>query len=373
MDYLDADGLESSYRVKVIMLTRYDRAGASSRLRLIQYGDALRTQGLEHSFAPFFDKTYLERLYSAQSTFGPTFGAYTRRVYQLRNNDEHDVVWLEKEALPWLPWHLERGLLPKGIPLVVDYDDAVFHRYDMHRYSAVRWLLGGKLDRLMSSANLITAGNRYLADRAKAAGARRIEIVPTVVDLNAYTRRPEPLLTRPPSIGWIGTPSTWTEYMVPMMPILTQMAASYWTRISAVGAGRAAAAHPLLDNLPWTEESEVARIQEMDIGIMPLTDTPWARGKCGYKLIQYMACGLPVIASPVGVNSEIVEHGVNGFLASTRAEWTEALRTLLSDPALRARMGNEGRRKVERDYSLQVWGPRVAQQLRDVANEGGRN
>lgn len=103
---------------------------------------------------------------------------------------------------------------------------------------------------------------------------------------------------------------------------------------------------------------------------MPLTDTPWARGKCGYKLIQYMACGLPVIASPVGVNTEIVEHGVNGFLASTEAEWIEALRTLLSDAALRARMGEAGRRKVERDYSLQVWGPRVAQILRDAANQG---
>ena len=108
----------------------------------------------------------------------------------------------------------------------------------------------------------------------------------------------------------------------------------------------------------------------MDIGIMPLTDTPWARGKCGYKLIQYMACGIPVIASPVGVNAELVEHGVNGFLASSDAEWAETLQTLLHDPDLRARMGEAGRRKVEREYSLQVWGPRVAHMLRDVASTG---
>ena len=225
----------------------------------------------------------------------------------------------------------------------------------------------------MASAALITAGNRYLADRAKAAGACGIEIVPTVVDLNAYTQRPPPVPTQPPSIGWIGTPSTWTEYMAPMMPMLTKVAGSAGARIIGVGAGRTADAHALLDTLPWTEESEVARIHAMDIGIMPLTDTPWARGKCGYKLIQYMACGLPVIASPVGVNAEIVEHGVNGFLASTETEWTEALRTLLGDPGLRARMGEEGRRKVERDYSLQVWGPRVAQMLRGAADQGRRN
>lgn len=354
------------------MLTRYERTGASSRLRTLQYDSSLRSHGIVPTFGPFFDNGYLERLYSGQSTLGPTFGAYARRVLQLRSTGEADLLWLEKEALPWLPWGVERALIPTGIPLVVDYDDAVFHRYDLHRFSAVRRLLGRKLDRLMSSAALITAGNSYLADRAKAAGARRIEIVPTVVDLSAYTRRPESVPTRPPSIGWIGTPSTWTEYMSPMMPLLIQVAEAYSARIAVVGAGRAAEAHPLLDNLPWTEDSEVARIHSMDFGIMPLTDTPWARGKCGYKLIQYMACGLPVIASPVGVNAEIVEHGVNGFLASTEAEWTEALRTLLSDPALRARMGEAGRRKVERNYSLQVWGPRVAQMLRDAANQGRR-
>lgn len=372
MDHSDADGLEGELGVKTVMLTRYERSGASSRLRMLQYGDALRSQGIEQSLAPFFDQTYLARLYSGQSTLGPTFGAYARRVSQLRQAGQADLLWLEKEALPWFPWVIERSLIPTDIPLVVDYDDAVFHRYDMHRSSAVRRLLGRKLDRLMSSAALITAGNRYLADRAKAAGARRIEIVPTVVDLAAYTTRPSTLPTQSPSIGWIGTPSTWAEYMEPMMPLLTQVAQTHGAQIAVVGAGRAAATHPLLDNLPWTEDTEVARIHAMDIGIMPLTDTPWARGKCGYKLIQYMACGLPVIASPVGVNAEIVEHGVNGFLASTEAEWAESLRTLLSDAALRARMGEAGRRKVEWNYSLQVWGPRVAQMLRDAANQGRR-
>lgn len=358
--------------MKALMLTRYERSGASSRLRMIQYGDALQSQGIDHSLAPFFDHSYLERLYSGQSTHGPTFSAYARRVSQLRQAGHADLLWLEKEALLWLPWVIERALIPTDIPLVVDYDDAVFHRYDMHASSAVRRLFGRKLDWLMGSAALITAGNRYLADRATAAGALRVEIVPTVVDLAAYTIRPAPLPTQSPSIGWIGTPSTWSEYMVPLMPLLEQVAEAHGARIAVVGAGRAAESHPLLDNLPWTEDSEVARIHAMDIGIMPLTDTPWARGKCGYKLIQYMACGLPVIASPVGVNAEIVEHGVNGFLASTEAEWTEALRTLLSDPVLRARMGEEGRRKVEREYSLQVWGPRVAQILRDAANQSRR-
>lgn len=336
----------------------------------MQYSDYFLANDMLASFGPFFSESYLRRLYSGHSTIAPTLVAYARRALQLIRAGHADLIWLEKESLPWLPWAIERTLLPKAVPLVVDYDDAVFHRYDLHRSPFVRRLLGGKLDRLMASASLVTAGNGYLADRAKMAGAPRVEIVPTVVDLTAYIRRPEPFSENAATIGWIGTPSTWTEYMAPMMPLLTQAAEAAGARIAAVGAGRAAAAYPLLDNLPWTEDSEVARIHEMDIGIMPLTDTPWARGKCGYKLIQYMACGIPVIASPVGVNTEIVEHGVNGFLASSDAEWAEALQTLLRDANLRARMGEAGRRKVERAYSLQVWGPRVAQMLRDVANTG---
>jgi len=138
----------------------------------------------------------------------------------------------------------------------------------------------------------------------------------------------------------------------------------------AVGAAMQPETVGSLEILPWTEDTEVSLIQNMDIGVMPLPETPWTRGKCGYKLIQYMACGLPVVASPVGVNCEIVEHGVNGFLAETNEEWRSAVETLLSDADLRRRMGAAGRKKVEDSYSLQVWGPRVAQMLRQVADEG---
>jgi glycosyltransferase involved in cell wall biosynthesis len=359
--------------MKALILTRYEMKGASSRLRTFQYSKALRMQGVDTLFQPFFDDRYLERLYTGQSTYGPVLRAYTRRLATLPRKGDADVIWLEKEALPWLPWPFERAFLSAKIPLVVDYDDAAFHRYDLHRYALVRNLLGQKLNRLMASASLVTAGNRYLADKAVRAGAPRVEIVPTVVDMAAYTKRQAPVAGNVPVIGWIGTPGTWSEYMAPIMPVLEKAALASGAVIMAVGAGRAAASHPLLDVVAWYKDSEIAQIHAMDIGIMPLTDTPWARGKCGYKLIQYMACGLPVIASPVGVNAEIVEHGVNGFLATSEKEWTEALQTLLHDPALRLQMGQEGRRKVAQHYSLQVWGPRVAQMLRDTAAQGRKN
>jgi glycosyltransferase involved in cell wall biosynthesis len=233
----------------------------------------------------------------------------------------------------------------------------------------VRWFLRNKIACLLKKSQMAFCGNNYLLDYASRY-CTMARIVPTVLDTNAFA--PSPTSVEGPNrcIGWIGTPSTWSAYMGPMMPLLTGVAAAHGARLMAVGAGKTAGPHPLLDNLPWSEETEVARIQDMDIGIMPLTDTPWARGKCGYKLIQYMACGLPVVASPVGVNADIVEHGVNGFLASTEEEWRTALGVLLSDPELRRRMGAEGRQKVERQYSLQVWGPKVASMLHDVTQRG---
>jgi glycosyltransferase involved in cell wall biosynthesis len=367
--------------LRLMVLSRYGRLGASSRLRTMQYRPWLAAAGLQVDFASFFSDDDLARAYAGRGRGLSGATALLRRLGQMRAGAGADLLWIEKEALPWLPWRVERAVLPRGVPFAVDYDDAVFHRYDRHRSALVRGVLGQKLDRLMAAAALVTAGNAYLADRARAAGARRVEIVPTVVDATAYAPRDwpsgdgptqiGPAQIGPARIGWIGSPSTWTEYMQPMLPLLTGVAATEGARLLVIGAGPGAPDHPLLDAEPWAEGTEAARIRAMDVGLMPLTDTPWSRGKCGYKLIQYMASGVPVIAAPVGVNTEIVEHGVNGFLARTDAEWHEALVRLLRDPALRARMGQAGRRRVEEKYSLQVWGPRVAALLRQAARDGG--
>jgi len=353
--------------IRLSVLSRYAALGASSRLRTMLYRPYLEKGGLEPDYLPYFEDDYLLHLYAGAPTRRIAIEALGRRLRDLRRVGRADLLWIEKEALPWLPWVVERMALPKGVPFAVDYDDAVFHRYDLNASVAVRAVLGKKLDHLMAAATLVTAGNAYLADRATRAGARWVEIVPTVVDAELYRAKTAPTDSGPARIGWIGSPSTWAEYMVPMMPMLAEVAGRAGARIMAVGAGREAGVHPLLENRPWSEDREVADILDMDLGLMPLMDTPWARGKCGYKLIQYMACGLPVIASPVGVNRDIVQHGVNGFLAETDAEWRAALSTLLADPALRMKMGQAGRAIVEERYSLQVWGPRVAGMLARAA------
>jgi len=222
---------------------------------------------------------------------------------------------------------------------------------------------------VMAASDLVMAGNPYLADHAQRAGSTRVEIVPTVIDLDAYEVRAEVADKDALCVGWIGTPQTWQALAHPVHKVLDPVLTEQSALFLAIGAGMQPETTGTFKILPWSEDTEVSLIQSMDIGVMPLPDTPWTRGKCGYKLIQYMACGVPVVASPVGVNRDIVEHGVNGFLAESDEEWRTAVETLLNDADLRYRMGVAGRKKVEEQYSLQVWGPRVAQMLRSIVEE----
>ena len=296
----------------------------------------------------------------------PVLTAYIRRIARLLAVRHFDLLWVEKELFPWIPFQFENLFLGRQIPCVMDYDDAVFHRYDRHGSSLVRSLLGRKIDALMRRARTVVAGNQYLADRASSAGAANIEYLPSVVDTDRYTigRR----TTGQFRIGWIGSPVT-APFLGLIGDALEEAVRQTGARLVLVGAGDR---DPLpgveKELIPWSEDSEVAHIQSFDVGIMPLPDGPFERGKCGYKLIQYMACGLPVVASPVGANKHIVEQGKTGFLASNTAEWVEALVRLSNNPGMRAALGKAGRKKVEQEYCLQVTAPRLVKILTESAS-----
>lgn len=337
----------------------------------MQYRPFLETVGFQVDLKSFFDADYLPSLYAGRKSSSAIWRSYAGRLRDLfQAKGQADLIWLEKEALPWVPNFFEGNLMSPFIPVVSDFDDAVFHRYDMHRLMQVRTLLGRKFADVMKNSASVFAGNAYLADYARAAGAAEIEIIPTVVDTEHYRVKVNSLVDAEPVIGWIGTPSTWQECVEPFLPIFRRVTQAQGARIEAIGARMTASEEAGIHFLPWSEEGEIEHINAMDIGVMPLPDTPWMRGKCGYKLIQYMACGLPVVASPVGVNSEIVEHGVNGFLAETPEDWSRALEALISNPELRKKMGLAGRKKVEESYSLQVYGPWVASLLSKIASRG---
>jgi glycosyltransferase involved in cell wall biosynthesis len=353
--------------VRVLLLSRYSTLGASSRVRSYQYIPYLRERGIKVTPAPLLGDRYLERLYAGKrQNPGAIIAAYCRRIGHLARSSRFDLLWVEYELLPWLPAWAEGFLVRRAVPYVVDYDDAVFHRYELHRNPLVRSLLGKKIDEVMRQARLVTVGSEYLGERARSAGAQRVAYLPTVVDLNRY---------QPPSnpagptytIGWIGSPIT-ARYLHMVHDAVAEVCRNGGGKVSLVGAGQPTFAQVSVEVRPWSEATEVADLQRFDVGIMPLPDEPWERGKCGYKLIQYMACGRPVVASPVGMSKRIVEHGVNGFLANTHSEWVWALGAL-RDKQLRARMGMAGRAKVERDFCVQVTVPQLSALLRSAATD----
>lgn len=355
--------------IRVLALPRYGRKGASSRLRTLQYVPALAAEGIKVDVRSLLDDDYLGGLYSDSVSRSAVLKAYVARVLQLVTASHYDLIWTEKELLPWLPSFVERALVPRKIPLLVDYDDAVFHRYGEHQNVVVRALLGRKIERIMQRADAVSAGNQYLADHARRAGARVVERLPTVIDLGRYTyteARDNPQVM----IGWIGSPTT-AKYLKMLIPAVERLQSRDDIRFLAIGAAKEQVSGTPFEAVDWTEATEVELLGRLDIGIMPLHDELWDRGKCGYKLIQYMGARLPVVASAVGANLEIVEHGVSGFLARDTDEWVASLDRLVGDGGLRRSMGIAGRRAVERGYSLQVQGPRLAALIRKLVGRAG--
>jgi glycosyltransferase involved in cell wall biosynthesis len=353
--------------VKVIAYTKYDREAASTRQRLLQYLPALADAGIAIEYRPLLGNDYVRSLATGERASRLAIArAFARRFHQLRQPHDADLIWIYAELFPWLPAAAERLAFRPGLPVIHDMDDAFFVPYDRSDHALVRRLLGGKLRPLIRGASACTCGNGYLADYARPLCPRTL-VVPTVVDTASYVPA-EQDPPRPLTIGWIGSPSTW-PLVRSLLPLLEELCRTAAIRVKAVGAGAAARADgfPGLDLIDWSERTEVAEVQSMDIGIMPLVDSPFVRGKSGYKLIQYMACGMPVVATPIGVNAEIVDHGVSGYLASSPDEWRRALLGLIADAELRARMGAAGRQRAVERYSLASQAPRLVDLFRSVA------
>lgn len=341
--------------MRALLLSRFGRLGSSSRVRSFQYLGILREAEWDVTVSPLLSDDYIECLYAGRRRrLGDIIRGYARRVHALLGAGKFDLVWIESEVFPWIPNILERILLPRHIPYILDFDDAVFHRYDMHPWTIIRRGLGNKVDRLMRDAAVVVAGNEYIRERALAAGALSVEILPTVVDLSRYSS--DSVAPRAfPVIGWIGTPNTQPHLEV-VSSALRELSRNNAFKVLLVGADSRALPAVAHETVDWSEDTEVESIRKLDIGIMPLLESPFARGKCGYKLIQYMACGIPVVASPIGINSKLVDHGKNGYLANSKETWIEALSTLLSSRELRTKMGAVGRRRVEEQYSLTATG-----------------
>ena len=352
--------------MRILALPRFTPKGAGSRYRIYNYVTYLQDQGFIIDIAPFLGDEYINALYrGGNQSYLSIANSYYRRLAQLLRSHHYDLVWVHLEALPWVPSFIESALLNICHRVVIDYDDAWFHRYDSHRLKVVRWILGNKIGRIMRQATMVIAGNEYLANYASESGAGCVRILPTVVDLAKYelaAPREEPVL----NIGWIGTPAT-AGLLSAIQPALQEVCRDGSARLTTVGSGAIRLVDVPFVAREWSEATEVAEIQQFDVGIMPLSETDlFCKGKCGLKLIQYMACGVPVVGTPVGVNREIIHNNVTGFQASTNQDWVRTLTAMKASVVARRRMGMAGRQMVERKYSLQTAAPRLAELFREA-------
>lgn len=349
--------------LKVLALTRYTRLGASSRLRFYQYAAVLQDFTIDVQVYPLLSENYLNR-FNCQASIDwlGVCNDYLHRLIKLFIVKKFDLLWIEKELFPNLPAWFEQVLNTFGIKYVVDYDDATFHNYALSN-SRFKKIFSDKINKIMRKSALVICGNRYLAKHAIAVGAKQVEILPTVIDLKRYTITATTTKSKL-IIGWIGSPST-AKYLELVVPALQIIAKEFPIQLRVIGANFTAQDLDI-EYRAWSEELEVSEIQNFDVGIMPLIDAPWEKGKCGYKLIQYMACGKAVIASPVGVNQDIVQPGVNGYLAVNQDEWLQAFRSLGLSQQYRVEMGKAGREQVEKKYCIQVTAPRLAQLFHSV-------
>ena len=277
-------------------------------------------------------------------------GILQRLIYLVLEKNKFDLIIIEKELVTFMPFFVE-DLLLRGSKFIVDYDDNINARYQT---GWAKLFLSEKVRKLAGLADAITIGNHWYLEIFKHAGPAKIHYLPTVIDSRRYSAATVTKQEKHPlTITWIGSPAT-VEYLQDIDNVLARLQFQYNFRLTVIGA-----AIQLKTNahfVEWHQDTEITQLKQADIGILPLQNTAWEKGKCGLKLIQYMACGLPVVAAYSIANSDIVGQHC-GFLAQTEDEWYNYLSQLLQSAGLRHTLGGNGKARVYKHYSYQTWGP----------------
>lgn len=355
---------------RVLFLTLYPETMPSSRLRVYQYLPYLRPLGIEACVLPALPEPWFSRLYYSRSKAVHALQYIAEAVnsfVRLRQARNYDVVFVQKGMLSTSVRGFDR-LLGPARRLIFDLDDSLFGRSVVEFSSPLlRWLQDpSQLEKISARSEAVVVGNSYLRDRALQFNPN-VFLIPTPVD----TQRFRPLEKKSTGrngevvLGWMGTESG-LPYLGILAQALADISKRYRVRLKLITGPLARDFAPTgakTDWVPWSYETEVAEAGGFDIGLMPLPEDEWSRGKCGLKLLQYMALGLPSVSSPVGANAEIVEEGRDGLLAAGTEEWVEKLSRLIEDEPLRRHMGEAARKKAVEKYSVEKLAPKLARVL----------
>jgi glycosyltransferase involved in cell wall biosynthesis len=357
-------------RVLFVAAHRPDRS-PSQRFRFEQYLNFLRQNGFECDFSWLVSSEDDSFLYKHGNYFRKF--SFLNRSYQIRKKDvkiasSYDIIFVQREALMFRSTRFEKAFSRKS-KLIFDFDDAIWLMDVSDGNRNWRWLKDpSKTSHIIEMSHMIFAGNRYLAEYARQFNDN-VKIIPTTIDTDYHKKKKAVTDKNKICIGWAGSTTTIKHFRM-AENFLGKLKEKYGDKIYLKLIGDATYENPQLGltGTAWNLATEIEDLSEFDIGIMPLPDDEWAKGKCGFKGLQYMAMEIPAVMSPVGVNTEIVEDGVNGFLATTDDEWIEKISLLIDSDELRKKFGAEGRKTVIDQYSVESQKERYLEFFNEVVS-----
>jgi glycosyltransferase involved in cell wall biosynthesis len=354
--------------LKVTFLVPYPPGRApGQRFRFEQWLSLLPEGAIDADILPLFSADAFARLYEPRGTLrkaGQTAAALARRLVQAHVSKRSDVVFVYRGAFVFGPPIFE-ALLEKRVPVVFDFDDAIWLGGTSEANALVaRLKRPDAVGRIVAGAAATTVGNEFLADYARRFSPL-VHVLPTTIDVEEY--RPRPRSPRElVRVGWSGSPTT-SVHLKGIEGALRRMLKELPVELVVIGDphfGLPGAERVTVT--PWRRDTEIVEVGDFDVGLMPLPDDDWSRGKCGFKALLYMSLGVAPVVSPVGINTEIVSPGDNGLLAADEDAWVASVGRLASDPNLRNRLGEAGRKTVVERYSGQRWAPRFLQVLTEA-------
>jgi glycosyltransferase involved in cell wall biosynthesis len=364
--------LQDSYSMRVLALmpALYDTS-PSQRYRLEQWEPLLRERGVEITYEAFEDDELHAFLYKP-GMIGKKLKLVSRglgrRMSLVRKAKDYDLVYILREAALLGPPLFEKLIHQRRVPIVFDFDDAIFVSYRSPSNGYLSYLkFASKTKTICGIASHVMVGNPYLAEYARQVN-ENVTVIPTTIDTEKYRPSEARQSSGPPVIGWTGSYST-VQHLDTLRGALKKLAERESFRLRVIGTPTYDCSPLEVEAMPWRADTELDDLAAIDIGVMPLPDDKWSKGKCGLKALQFMALGIPTICSPVGVNTDIIQDDQNGFLASTEDEWVDKLSRLLRSHELRRRLGQAGRATVEQNYSAITQTPRVYEIFKSVLRD----
>ena len=342
--------------VLFIGMHRFDRS-PSQRYRFEQYFEYLEANRVECELSPLISEKDDKVLYSPGNYLGKLLiflKSWRIRTRDVKRANAFDYIFIQREAFMTGTTWFEKRLAKSNAKLIFDFDDSIWLEDKNEANSKLAFLKRpSKTADIIKLCDTIVAGNEYLANYARQFN-NNVVVIPTTVDTDWYVPKPKAANDKV-VIGWSGSFST-IKHFESAIEALKEIKEKYGDRVGFKVIGDPGYQHEALGiaGQKWQSQTEVEDLQDIDIGIMPLPDIDWTRGKCGLKGLQYMGLAIPTIMSPVGVNTDIIEHGVNGFLASTKEEWVDYLSQLIESEELRYKLGTAGRKTVEEQFSVEA-------------------